>query len=163
DRQLVRTRAHAVWLARIIDGLEACAELRSRLPATVNDLAFERGDRLIVPWQPHGTDPTRTPVAQVSLRLTPPVRIVLEEARAPVFLAALAGKTAAAFPALPVTVIDALLAHLVGCGVLITALRPPSTCRDGLTHLQEQLAAANADTIPDLQSLQANLNRIAAL
>lgn len=163
DRQFIRTRAHAVWLARIIGELEACAELRSRLPAMVNDLAFERGDRLIVPWQPHGTDPTRTPAAQVSLRLTPPVRIAIEQARTPVIMADLAGKIAAEFPDLPVAAIDALLACLVDCGVLITALRPPSTCRDGLTHLRDQLTAANAETIPDLQPFQAALNRIAKL
>ncbi|WP_433177338.1 lantibiotic dehydratase [Actinoallomurus sp. CA-150999] len=162
-RQWIRTQAHAVWLAQIIARLEANAELRSRLPATMNDLVFERGDRLIVPWQPHGTDPTRTPAAQVSLRLTPSVRIAREQARVPVVLADLAGKIAAELPDLPASVIDTLLAHLIGCGVLITALRPPSTCRDGLAHLLDQLTAANADTIPDLQPLLAGLDDIAAL
>jgi hypothetical protein len=75
EEQWVRTRAHTVWLARIIGGLETHAELRSRLPVIANDLAYERGDRLMVPWQPHGTDPTRSPAAQVSLRLTPAVRV----------------------------------------------------------------------------------------
>jgi lantibiotic biosynthesis protein len=163
DRQWVRTRAHTVWLARIIGGLENHAELRSRLPVIANDLAYERGDRLIVPWQPHGTDPTRSPAEQVSLRLTPAVRIAQEQARTPLILADLARKIAAELPDQTSRAIEVFLSHLIGCGFLITVLRPPSTCRDGLAHVLDQLTAANARTIPDLQPLLTDLNRIAAL
>ncbi|MET9067762.1 lantibiotic dehydratase [Streptosporangium sandarakinum] len=163
DRQWIRTRAHAVWLARIIGRLEAHAELRRRLPVTVNDLAYECGDRLIVPWQPHGTDPTQPPAAQVSLRLTPAVRIARQQAGSSLVLADLAGKIAAELPRLPAAAIEALLAHLAGHGLLITALRPPSTCRDGLTHVMDQLAAVNAETIPDLRPFLADLSDIAML
>lgn len=163
NRQRIRARAHAVWLARLIGRLEAHTKLRHRLQAVVNDLAFERGDRLIVPWQPHGTDPTRPPTTRVSLRLTPAVRIAVDSARTPLALSELAGKITAKLPDLPATVVDALLAQLVACGVLITALRPTSTCRDALAHLLDQLSAVNADTIPDLRPLLADLRGIAAL
>lgn len=162
DRVRVRTRAHTVWLARIIAGLEGHAELRRRLLVVLNDLAFARGDRLIVPWQPHGTDPAKTPAAQVSLRLTPAVRAAVDAARAPLVLSDLVEKLAAELPELPTAVTEALLAHLVGCGVLITALRPPSTCGDGLAYLLGELAAAGADTIGELRPLMTDLDQLTA-
>lgn len=61
-------RADAVWLAGVIDQLESCRALRHRLTVMVNDLAFVRGDRLVVPWQPHGGNRDRDTPVEVSVR-----------------------------------------------------------------------------------------------
>ncbi|MFJ2439060.1 lantibiotic dehydratase [Streptomyces sp. NPDC087658] len=82
DRQYLRTRADAVWLADVISRLEGCAELLSRLPVVMNDLAVVRGERLVVSWAPHsGAD---CPQGEVSVRLIPVVQTVRETARSPI-------------------------------------------------------------------------------
>lgn len=160
DRHWVRTRAHTVWLTLIIAKLEANRELLRRLPVVLNDLAFERGDRLVVPWQPHATDPTRPHAAEVSLWLTPAVRLVLDHTRTPITIADLTDKITAEADA-PADAVEELLSHLVAAGVLITSLRPPSTCRDGLAHLRDRLTDTDATSITDLQPLLSDLEQIA--
>lgn len=57
-----QVKADAVWLAGVIDRLESCPALWRRLTVMANDLAFVRGGRLVVPWQPHAGKPDRRPL-----------------------------------------------------------------------------------------------------
>ncbi|MGH4002322.1 MAG: lantibiotic dehydratase, partial [Pseudonocardiaceae bacterium] len=77
------TRADASWIADVITRLESCPHLLARLPLMTNNLAFVRGDRLVVPYPPWTRDETITP-AEVSLRYTSTVRMAVEAARSPI-------------------------------------------------------------------------------
>ncbi|WP_455362346.1 lantibiotic dehydratase [Streptomyces sp. SYSU K21746] len=160
----VRTRADAVWLADITARLEACPALLRRLPVVVNDLAVERGDRLVVLWQPHQTAASDGPqdAVEVSLRLIPVVRTVRRAARSPLRAEELVDKIAADHPGPAREALEALVGQLVAAGVLITSLRAPSTAVDALAHLLEQLRAADADNLPELKPLAGGLGAVQA-
>ncbi|MEV6157137.1 lantibiotic dehydratase [Nonomuraea sp. NPDC052129] len=155
-----RTTADGVWLAAVIARLESDPELRHRLPVMVNDLAFVRGERLVVPWQPHAGDPARSELTEASVRHSAAVRTVMELAQAPVRAGDLVDGLAAAFPDARVPAIEAMVAELVTCGVLITSLRPPSTSVDGLAYVLDRLrdVAANSpgDATPQGQVRKAD-------
>ncbi|WP_276203307.1 lantibiotic dehydratase [Actinomadura flavalba] len=161
--QSVRTRAHAVWLARLLARLESHPSVLCNLAVTTNDLVVERGDRLVIPWQPHATDPTRPPAKHVSLRSTPVIGSIVDAARAPVVFTDLVGTLTAQFPDLPSGAAEALLARLVGIGALVTSLRPPSTSGDGLAHILETFAATKAASPRDASPFLTELEDIAAL
>ncbi|SDG75258.1 thiopeptide-type bacteriocin biosynthesis domain-containing protein [Sinosporangium album] len=161
DRHWIRTRAHSVWLSAVISELETHPELARRLPLVLNDLAFERAGRLVIPWQPHATDPARPPAGEISPSITSAVRLVIDHAHTHLTTDDLTGKISAELNA-PSDAVEELLRHLIAAGVLITSLRPPSTCRDCLAHLRDRLAEADAVSIPDLQPLLCDLEQIAA-
>ncbi|MCA2228888.1 lantibiotic dehydratase [Nonomuraea aurantiaca] len=140
-----RTTADGVWLAAVIARLESDPELRHRLPVMVNDLAFVRGERLVVPWQPHAGDPARSELTEVSVRHGAAVRTIMELAQAPVRAGDLVDGLAATFPDARVPAIEAMVAELVTCGVLISSLRPPSTSVDGLAYVLDRLRDTAAD------------------
>ncbi|WP_239405485.1 lantibiotic dehydratase [Frankia sp. Cj3] len=160
----VVTRADAIWLAGVIATLESCTELLHRLPIVVNDLAVVRGDRVVVLGQPHAADPARSVSAEVSVRSSRAVQIVLSAARSPIRGGDLLGMIAVEFPGAPASVIESMVAELVTRGVLITGLRPPSTSTDGLAHVLNRLDEAEAATLgavaplaDDLRVIQAEL------
>ncbi|MGP3959668.1 lantibiotic dehydratase [Nonomuraea sp. 3N208] len=150
----------------MIAELEGDPRVRSRLPVVLNDLAEVRGDRLIVTVQPHAALPARA-ASTVSLRLIPAVRIVCEQARSPIVVADLAAKIAAECAAADAGEIDAMLAQLIAGGVLITGLRPPLACPDGLAHVLLQLHATGAaeflgQLVAELEDIHAQLGSPAA-
>lgn len=157
DGHRAQTRADAVWLAGVIARLESCPGLRRRLPVMVNEVVVVRGERLVVPWQPHATDPGRGTPIEVSVRHSPPVRIIMEAARSPVSVGDLIDRLGAEIPDAPVPAIDAMVAELVARGVLITCLRPPSTSTNGLAHVVDRLRevdpAAVAEAAPVVREL----------
>ncbi len=160
--QQAQTRADAVWLAGVVARLEACSALRRRLPVMVHDLVFVRGERLVVPWQPHAGDPARSTSVEVSVRYSPAVRTIMHTARSPIQAGDLIDKLATEFPDAPVSAIEGMVAELVARGVLITSLRPPSTSTDGLAHVLHQLHEVEADTLEEVESLVEQLQVIHA-
>ncbi len=156
----VRAGADAVWLGGMIARFEADPVLRRRLPVVVNDLVMVRGGRLVVPWQPSGGGPGRSTSAQVSVRLNPVVRAVLQAARTAVRSGDLVDALAAGFPEAPVGALEALVAELVARGVLISSLRPPSTATDGLAHLLDRLGEVEAGALDGVAALFRELSAI---
>lgn len=160
--QHAQTRADAVWLAGVVARLESSPALLRRLPVTVNDLVFVRGERLVVPWQPHAGDPDRSASAEVSVRHSPAVHMVVRAARSPILASDLLDKLAAEFPNAPVFAADGMLAELVARGVLISSLRPSSTSADGLAHVLDRLQEVDADTLKEVAPLVEELRVIHA-
>lgn len=164
DRQHVRTRADAVWLADVIARLEGCAELRLRLPVVMNDLAVVRGERLVVSWAPHAS--ADRPQGEVSVRLIPVVQTIRETARSPIRAGDLVDKIAAEHPGAPVEALAAMVGELIARGVLISSLRPPSTVTDALAYLLDRLDeadaadAADAASVPEAEPLVSALRAI---
>ncbi|MGH3565523.1 MAG: lantibiotic dehydratase [Pseudonocardia sp.] len=155
-------RVDAAWLDQVITRVETSHELRHRLLVVRNDLAFVRDDRLVVGCQQHAGAASGTEPAEVSVRYTEAVGIVLEAAQAPIRLGELAGKLAADFPDRPDFVINGMLAGLVAQRMLVTNLRPPMTTTDPLAHVIEALAAVGADTVPEVADLLDELREIHA-
>ena len=87
------------------------------------------------------------------MRLTPAVALALDAATSPVCCGDLAGKLAAEFPATPPEKINRLIVELVAHGVLISALRAPSTITDPLGHLLAALHAHGSSGLPYLAPL----------
>nr|WP_241265438.1 lantibiotic dehydratase [Streptomyces boncukensis] len=158
-----RARADAVWLADVIARLEACPSLRERLPVVVNNLAVERGEKLVVPWQPHLAVAVRSSgenVAKVTLRRVPVVHTICQAARTPVPAGTLADKAAAEHPGASRDALMGAIGQLMLSGVLISSLRAPGTCTDPLGSLLSALDAAGADAVPDVETVHAELRAL---
>lgn len=156
-------RPGAQWLADVIAQLERCPELIARLLVVANSTMFVRGDRLVVPHQPHARpDGVTTPV-EITLRRTAPVRLVVDAARDPIRLDDVAAKVAAEFPAASESMTAAMLAELLARRVLITDLHAPSTEPDPLRHLTARLEAVNAAAIAEVSDVVTALREVQAL
>jgi thiopeptide-type bacteriocin biosynthesis protein len=162
EEHRVVTRADAGWLAAVIALLEGCPPLLGRLPVVVNDLAFERAGRLVVPWQPHlcALGQGRQGAAGTSVRLVPVVRTIQQAARCPIEVSDLIGKVVAEHAGVARQALLAAVAELVSCGVLISSLRAPSTVTDPLAHLLARLDEAGAAGLPESRGLVAELSAI---
>jgi class I lanthipeptide synthase len=62
-------RPDAVWLTEVITRLETQPNVLSALPVVANNLSFVRGDRLVVPSQPHVSDSGEISPSDVAVRL----------------------------------------------------------------------------------------------
>ncbi|MGR8008620.1 lantibiotic dehydratase [Streptomyces hypolithicus] len=154
-------RAGAQWLTAVVERLESCPELLERLPVVVNNTVTSRGDRLVVPYQPH-SQAGRTRAVEASLALTGPVKAVLTATRAPLRVAALTSKILAEFPAAGPGKVSRLLVQLVQRRVLITSLQAPSTETDALGHLLHELAAVEAEGVAPIAETVRELHAIRA-
>ncbi|MET7640624.1 lantibiotic dehydratase [Streptomyces sp. NPDC005438] len=158
-----RVRPDATWLADVIARLEALPSLRERLLVVVNNLTVERGEKLVVPWQPHlaavvrGADEN---VAEVTVRLVPVVHTICQAARVPVSGGSLADKTAAEYPGVSRDAVLGVIGQLVGSGALVSSLRAPGTCTDPLGLLLNALDKAGADSLPDVTTVYAELRAL---
>lgn len=155
-----RARADAVWLADVVSRLEACPSLHERLPVVVNNLAVERGEKLVVSWQPHLAAAVRSSgenVAEVTLRRVPVVHTICQAARTPVPVGMLADKAAAEHPGASRDALLGVIGQLVLSGVLISGLRAPGTCTDPLGSVLSALDEAGADSVPEVATVHAEL------
>ncbi|GIG63199.1 hypothetical protein Lfu02_75710 [Longispora fulva] len=156
----VRLRPDAVWLADVISRLERAPELRNRLKVGSNNLVAARGDRLVLAWQPHGTV---TPVpfsAERSVARTAPVEWCIRRARTPLQFALLVRLLRAEFPTCGEQAAVDLVAGLMGCGMLISQLRVPSTVVDPLGLLLDQLHSVSAEHLDAVAGLVADLQAV---
>jgi len=136
------------WLAAVISGLETVPELLARLTVRADPTWTARGGRVLIPCQQRaGPDADGAP-QEVSIRDTRAVRLVLVRARTPVSVAELTSELAAGSPDAPAGAAFRLVTGLVACRVLVTCLRAPMTVTDALAHLNDQLVAVSASTIP---------------
>ncbi|WP_436499607.1 lantibiotic dehydratase [Actinokineospora sp. HUAS TT18] len=150
-------RVDPVWLARVIARLEECGPLLARVEVVVNDTVGERDGRLVVDLRPN---PTGGEPAEVSVRLTSAVRMVLRAARTPTRVTAITAMLRAEFPDTTAETIDALVRQLVAQRVLITGLRAPMTVTDPLGYLLANLAVAGADRVAEVRPLVSELRAI---
>lgn len=149
DRHRAVLRVRAVWLSGLVDRLEADPVLRPHLTVRANNLLARRDGQIVLEHRPHqnlGEPPT-----QVQVRATGPVLAALTAAADPIRLDDLASKLATDH-AVPVHVVHALLAQMVSQRLLLSALRPATTCTDPLSAVTvglQQAVADAADSTPD--------------
>ncbi|WP_395111273.1 lantibiotic dehydratase [Actinomadura sp. SCN-SB] len=153
--------ADAQWLHSLIDRIERHPELLRRLTVVANNAGEVRGGRFVVPGRP-SSGSEAGPLVEVSVRCTRAVQAVLAAAAHPIVFAELHASLGEQFPGVPSASIETLLTELVEQGVLLTGLRPPATVVDGLEYLLGRLRAAEADRVPDLASVLAELTEVHA-
>ncbi|MEU7753669.1 lantibiotic dehydratase [Micromonospora sp. NPDC049171] len=156
-RSAIRVRPDAGWLASLIARLEADPHVRRNLRVQANNLAVGQGRRLAVGRRPHASLPAD---GVSSVRNTAAVRLAVSLAAAPVSWTELVDTVTAAFPRTPRGSAEALVADLVDHGVLISSLRPPSTCTDPLRHILDQLATVQDDHLNEQQPVAAALGSL---
>ncbi|QDY11216.1 lantibiotic dehydratase [Micromonospora sp. HM134] len=149
-------RVRAAWLSGLVDGLEADPVLRPHLMVRANNLLTCRDGQIVLEHRTHQKPGKRT--TKVHVRAAGPVLAALTAAADPIRLGDLAAVLAADHGA-PVGVVHALLARMVSQRLLLTALRPPTTCTDPLSAvtagLQQAMADADAGTPGDSALAQA--------
>ncbi|MDQ3578446.1 MAG: lantibiotic dehydratase family protein, partial [Actinomycetota bacterium] len=161
DKHPVATRVDTTWITNLVTRLENDPELGRRLPVVVNNVAFVRDGKLVISYRQADGDATSTPT-EVSVRYLDAFGTIIAAAQTPILLGDLANILSAEFPTTPAPVINRVLADLVTHSILITALRPPMTSTDPLTHIIEALAAADLDTMAGPRDLLAALRGIRA-
>ncbi|MFY1636552.1 lantibiotic dehydratase family protein [Solwaraspora sp. WMMB335] len=152
----IRVRPDASWLASLITRLEAEPHVHRRLPLQANNLALVNGPRIVVARRPHAS----ASAGAISVRNTEAVRLAVSLARAPLPWAELVNTVAAAFSSFPRASADAMVAGLVDHGVLISALRPPSTCTDSIRHVLDTLDAVFDGDPEGQRALRAELRSL---
>jgi len=160
DQHRAVARPDAAWLADVTGRLEACPPLRERLPVVVNNLAFSRGNRLVVPFPTRPAGASRATPVEVSVRRTRAVAAAIGAAREPISRESLVGKLLAEFPSAAPSSIEALVDDLAMNGVLLSALRPPSTAPDPLGFVLEQLDGVSAADVPEAADLLLGLREV---
>ena len=163
EQSAICVRPDAEWLASLIARLETDPNVRNGLFVQANNLAQVSGLRIIVHCRPHASVPAD---GVSSVRRTEAVRLAMSLSAEPVRWTELVDKIAAGYLEFPRASVEALVAGLVEQGVLISALKPPSTCTDPIKHLLDQLDAAPdigyvGQTVEQLQALQRRLGATA--
>ncbi|MFD8092364.1 lantibiotic dehydratase [Streptomyces malaysiensis] len=159
DQHRAFVRADGTWLADVIKRLEACPAVLHRLSLVVNNCAFLRGGRLVVPYPPR-SGRAEEPAAEVSLRYTAAVRLVVEAARAPLRGRELVEKVSAEFHQVALSKVESLVTSLVSQGVLLSALHAPAGTFDAFDHLMQQIAGAGVEDVRDVAQLTARLQKV---
>ncbi|MFE0021738.1 lantibiotic dehydratase [Amycolatopsis sp. NPDC059021] len=155
-----RTRTHVdmQWLLGVVHELETDGELLRSLSVRAHPALAIRGDRVVLDCPSSlGAPPGGTARATVSVRNSPVVSAVLEEAAETISFDTLAERVGARF-AVPAERVAGMLSILVGEELLITGLRPPLDGGDPLRHVIEILGAASlsgksADTLAALHEI----------
>ncbi len=160
EKHMVRARADTRWLAAVLARLESCTEVRHRLRLVANDLAIVRGERVVITSSPHASPVGRNASVTVSMRRSRAVEAVLRATRAPILGGYLVEKLAVEMPHISVAGLERMVAQLLDCGVLISSLRPPSTCQDGLAHVLACAKSIGAETIDCVAPLLEELHQI---
>ncbi|MCX5327826.1 lantibiotic dehydratase [Streptomyces sp. NBC_00140] len=145
-------RASAEWLTAVIERLESCPELLGRLTVVLNNAVTERGDRLVVPYQPDAHDDPQHAV-ETSIGVSAPVRMILDATRSPICVGDLVDKLVSEFPHAGPEKSQRLVRDLMRHQVLISSLRAPSTETEALGHLLSSLDAVDGAAVAPATSL----------
>lgn len=140
------------WLDVVLRRWEQDPEILTHVRVTTNDLVFQRGDRLVLPYVPvHDSADQARPV-ETSVRASALVTQVVEAASHPIAFPDLVEQVLSAHPAAPRHRAVGLITGLIAQNVLLTNLRPPANATDPMLHVLDVLADA-ADT-PELAVLR---------
>lgn len=150
-------RPDAEWTEAAAGRMAADPGLSARLAVTWNNLSCQRGDLLVLPCQPRTGDQAPS---DVCVRLSRPVRLVMESARSPVTTGGLARTLLGAFPGASEEAIGRMLAELVTRRFLVPAVCVPMHATDPLSHLADAVSTAQgpASLAGDLAAIRRHLS-----
>ncbi|MBB5938673.1 lantibiotic dehydratase [Streptomyces zagrosensis] len=160
DEHQAVARADSRWLTEVIGTLESIPPVREQLWLVASTIATRRAERLVVPWQPRQLDATGTEVHEISLRLEPEVRVLIDLAASPVRYSDLFDEVMAQFAEHTADTVRSLLDELITHRVLSTCLHPPATETDALSYVLDQLVRVGAHQVPEVTELVADLHDI---
>jgi len=143
----------AEWLSGLVERLEQEPLVLRRLQVTTNDLCYERGSRLVLPYRSLAGTERKAPAQELSLRLSAVVRSVLEHADRPVSWTLLRQRVAAAHPQVATDEVDWLLTELVHRQILLTDLMPPADTEDPIAHILARIGGLRE--LPQTEELHA--------
>ena len=158
-RHRLRVRPDAARLDELISRLELIPQVRRNLSVVRNDLAAVRGERLLVPLTARSATGG---AAEVSVRHSAAVRLVLGLTDTPMPVRVLVDTVISAFPDGDAARVEEMVARLIDAQVLITCLRPPATVVDPLAHVMDRLAGIDTDTAPEAATALAELHDLCA-
>lgn len=144
EHSIIVARPDPQWLDALITTLESDETLMVDVEVCVNSMCTIWDGRV------------RSPAAgtsEFSLRLTPPVALVLDAATSPVTCREVADKLAAEFPTATHNQVSILIRSLLEHRVLLSALRAPATSVDPFGHLLARLETAGASDSPTVATL----------
>ncbi|OIV37401.1 hypothetical protein BIV57_11270 [Mangrovactinospora gilvigrisea] len=143
------------WLAEIEAVLLRQPASLARTSVAVNDLVVERNGWIELPGGGGAAALGSDRWQCRRIRLTDPVRRVLEAASPPITVAVLLGQLGAQFRTVPGGVLARLVTDLIDQGVLLTDLETPMHVTDVLAHLRAHpaTAAANEKVEGELEEL----------
>lgn len=123
-------RPDALWVDEVVGRLEGDLSLLSKAMVVADETCVRRGGSLVLPHRP-GTDGP----SEVRVRLTAPVRDILDLARTPIGVSDIVTKLDGTYPGATTTHLLQMIASLVDAGILHTDLRPTSDGSDPIVHL----------------------------
>lgn len=160
DRNSAVAHADAGWLDALIRRLEADDAVLRQLVVNVDNTVFIRGPHAVVPYVSAAEAVAHA--REVTIRLTTPLRLVLELACHPVAFDDLANRLAAAFPSRSREQVDGLLKTLIAHRVLVTELRAPATEPEAFGHVVgvlQRAVTSQGSLLNELHEIHALLAR----
>jgi hypothetical protein len=154
EEDQIAVRPGSEWVEAVLLMLERHHELLRVVEVCASNLCRTKDGRVEVPV---------SYAADVSVRLTPAVALVLEAATSPLPVSELAGKLEAEFPDAPPDRIQGLLTALLEHRVLVSALHASATIPDRVGYVLEVLEQAGADELPDLSEFVSALRTVREL
>ena len=139
----ILTRPDAHWVDEVATRVEADPALLLGAVVVANETCLRHGTTLVLPHHPGGDRPS-----EVRLRLTEPVRDILDLARSPIAVSDLVAKLDGAYPGATTQQLLQMIASLVGAGVLHSDLRPSSDDPDPIAHLRRHLPKESLSALP---------------
>lgn len=152
-----QSRPDMSWLMQMVRKLEADLDLVLQLRVRSNSMVYFTGSRAKLPYVTRYGQreiETMSQMESASIRLTPVVQFVLQEAERPVLFCELADRVKQKYPDTPDEKIIRFLWQMFQQEFLISELRPPLMIESPFDYLRERLA--NIKGIDEeKQSLQA--------
>ncbi|CAO5178770.1 class I lanthipeptide synthase [Frankia sp. AiPs1] len=157
--RLLAARVDTAWLVGL-PTLAADTGVLALLPVVASDLAFIRGDRLVLAFQQPEPPAARGTTVDISLRYTAAVATAMRAATLPTPMGRLAARLHDEFPTTPQSMIDRLLGELLARRFLLSAANPPATATDPLGHTLAVLRAAGIVETPEAAGMLGELGQL---
>ncbi|WP_018789021.1 lantibiotic dehydratase [Micromonospora sp. CNB394] len=153
-------RVDSEWLTAVIDRLEQHPQLRRHLRVIADNTGVVRDGRFITARRADPGGGKAVPLRDASVRYTAPVKAALASAAVGIRYDDLATELAERFPTARPEQITTVLDNLLRQGALISALRPPMTATDDLTHVIETATAAGGEQFGDVAAVLRDLEMV---
>lgn len=137
DHSHIECRVDSAWIARFVYQLETNPLVYPHLQVKFNHNCYVSGDRLKNPhYSNHGfVSPKSIPVTRNHIRNTPLVTYVKQVAKDFIGYTALKDKIQSQYPGVPEETILSTINTMVDNEILLTNLRVPSNCDNGIAYL----------------------------
>ncbi|WP_195837965.1 lantibiotic dehydratase [Tissierella pigra] len=141
SRAIRDAKIDTYWICHLIHELEKNHEVLSKLQLQFNTICYRYGDRINNPYfSNHGNaDNLKNYVEENNIRYSPLIDIIKENSKSFIAYKDLKFKICEIYKGIPEHVVDNTLGMLVENEYLLTDLRLPAYCNDGLGHVISKL------------------------